>query len=160
MTIGSRIAKCRKKKNLSQAYVAEILEVTRQAVSKWETDVNVPDTENLIKLAKLFGVSVEYLACGDDDAHLKITENISVLCDDESIFDNTKADTPAPVEETMEKQPSLLSRLIGLVITFVGFVISFFSWAGGVVFIIPFLFGIVIMLYGLWLTMRTKCFWD
>ena len=58
MTIGSRIAKCRKKKNLSQAYVAEILEVTRQAVSKWETDVNVPDTENLIKLAKLFGVSV------------------------------------------------------------------------------------------------------
>ena len=34
MTIGSRIAKYRKKKNLSQAYVAEILEVTRQAVSK------------------------------------------------------------------------------------------------------------------------------
>ena len=160
MTIGSRIAKCRKKKNLSQAYVAEILEVTRQAVSKWETDVNVPDTENLIKLAKLFGTTVEYLACGEDGAAFKITESISVLCDDESIFDNTKADTPAPVEETMEKQPSLLSRLIGLVITFVGFVISFFSWAGGVVFIIPFLFGIVIMLYGLWLTMRTKCFWD
>ena len=67
MTIGQRIAKCRREKNLSQEYIAEALSVTRQAVSKWETDVNSPDTHNLIKLARLFGVSVEYLACGDGD---------------------------------------------------------------------------------------------
>lgn len=160
MTIGSRIAKCRKTKNLSQTYVAEALDVTRQAVSKWETDVNVPDTENLIKLAKLFGVSVEYLACGEDGAALKITESISVLEDGGSLLNSLEASTHAPVEESAEKQPSLLSRLIGLLMTFVGFVISFFSWAGGVVFIIPFLFGVGIMLYGLWLTLRTKRFWD
>ena len=35
MTIGERIAKCRKEKNLSQEYIAELLDVSRQAVSKW-----------------------------------------------------------------------------------------------------------------------------
>ena len=159
MTIGSRIAKCRKKKNLSQTYVAEALDLTRQAVSKWETDVNVPDTENLIKLAKLFGVSVEYLACGEDGAALKITENISVLNDDESIFDDTKADTSEPGEDAPKNGVSIISRLIGLIITAAGFVISFISYAGGI-FLIPLLFGLAIMAFGIYLTLRTKRFWD
>lgn len=68
MTIGERIAKCRKEKNLSQEYVAELLEVSRQAVSKWETGQSEPDTANLIALARVFGVSVEYLACGEEDS--------------------------------------------------------------------------------------------
>ena len=66
MTIGSRISKCRKAKNFSQEYLAEILGVSRQAVSKWETDQTEPDTNNLIGLARVFGVSVEYLANGED----------------------------------------------------------------------------------------------
>lgn len=66
MTIGERIAKCRKEKNLSQEYIAEQLEVSRQAVSKWETNQTEPDTGNLIKLARVFGVSVEYLASGEE----------------------------------------------------------------------------------------------
>ena len=66
MTIGERIAKCRKEKNLSQEYIAELLDVSRQAVSKWETGQTEPDTSNLIKLARIFGVSVEYLANGEE----------------------------------------------------------------------------------------------
>ena len=66
MTIGERIAKCRKEKNLSQEYIAELLDVSRQAVSKWETNQTEPDTSNLIKLARTFGVSVEYLANGEE----------------------------------------------------------------------------------------------
>ena len=58
MTVGQRIAKCRKQKNLSQEYIAEQLDVSRQAVSKWENDLTEPDTGNLIQLAKVFGVSV------------------------------------------------------------------------------------------------------
>ena len=68
MTIGSRIAKCRKEKNLSQEYLAEMLEVSRQAVSKWECDITEPDTGNLIALSNLLGVSVEYLAKGEATA--------------------------------------------------------------------------------------------
>ena len=66
MTIGNRISECRKEKNLSQEYVAEMLDVSRQAVSKWENDLTEPDTGNLIKLARLFDVSVEYLANGEE----------------------------------------------------------------------------------------------
>ena len=66
MTIGERIAKCRKEKNLSQEYIAELLGVSRQAVSKWETNQTEPDTGNLIGLAKIFSVSVEYLANGEE----------------------------------------------------------------------------------------------
>ena len=64
MTIGNRICELRKKYSYSQEYVASVLGVTRQAVSKWETDQSAPDTYNLIALAELFDVSVEYLAIG------------------------------------------------------------------------------------------------
>ena len=65
MSIGKRISKKRKKHNYSQEYLAEQLNVSRQAVSKWEQDQTSPDTANLIALAKLFGVTVEYLATGN-----------------------------------------------------------------------------------------------
>ncbi len=64
MSIGNRIRELRKKHNYSQEYVAEQLDVSRQAVSKWEQDQTSPDTNNLIALAELFGVSVEYIATG------------------------------------------------------------------------------------------------
>ena len=64
MTIGKRISDLRKASGYSQEYVAEKLGVSRQAVSKWETDAAAPDTYNLIALAELFSVSVEYIAIG------------------------------------------------------------------------------------------------
>ena len=64
MSLGQRISKLRKDKGYSQEYVAEQLDVSRQAVSKWETDAGAPDTYNLIALAELLGVSVEYIATG------------------------------------------------------------------------------------------------
>lgn len=64
MTIGQRISDLRRKFSYSQEYVAEQLDVSRQAVSKWEQDQAAPDTYNLIALAELFHVTVEYLAVG------------------------------------------------------------------------------------------------
>ena len=64
MSVGERIAELRKEQNISQAELARMLEVTRQAVSKWETDQSSPDTLNLIKLADLLDTEVEYLASG------------------------------------------------------------------------------------------------
>ncbi|MBE6632138.1 MAG: helix-turn-helix transcriptional regulator, partial [Ruminococcaceae bacterium] len=65
MTIGKRIRELRVSRSYSQEYLAEKLGVSRQAVSKWETDLSAPDTYNLIALSKLFGVSVEYIAIGE-----------------------------------------------------------------------------------------------
>ena len=64
MTLGKRISELRNERKYSQEYLAECMHVSRQAVSKWENDVSSPDTNNLIQLAELFGVSVEYLATG------------------------------------------------------------------------------------------------
>ena len=61
MTMGQRIALRRKLKNLSQEALAEQLEVSRQAISKWESDGAVPEVDKLIALGKLFGVSVGWL---------------------------------------------------------------------------------------------------
>lgn len=61
MTTGEKIAKCRKEKNLTQSELAEMLSVTRQAVSRWEGDLAFPETDNLVKMCKIFGVSCDWL---------------------------------------------------------------------------------------------------
>lgn len=68
MTLGERISKSRKLKNYSQEYLAEELDISRQAVYKWEKDLSSPDTAHLIKLSELLGVSVEYLATGKNES--------------------------------------------------------------------------------------------
>ena len=64
MSIGERITDLRKARNISQGQLAELMEVSRQAVSKWETDQASPDTIRLIKLADVLDTDVEYLATG------------------------------------------------------------------------------------------------
>lgn len=61
MRTGEKIAFLRKKKGLTQEQMAEILEVSRQSVSRWEIDMAFPETEKLIKLSRLLECSVDYL---------------------------------------------------------------------------------------------------
>jgi len=74
MTIGNRIKTLRRQLNYSQEYIAEQLDISRQAVSKWEKDITSPDTNNLIQLAELLNTTVEYLASGKKD-NKEITYN-------------------------------------------------------------------------------------
>ena len=64
MSIGERITELRKDRKLSQGQLAALLDVTRQAVSKWENDQSSPDTIKLIQLADVLDTDVEYLATG------------------------------------------------------------------------------------------------
>ena len=61
MTLGDKLTKLRKENNYTQEQLAEILGVSRQAVSKWESDTAYPETEKLIKLGELYGCSMDYL---------------------------------------------------------------------------------------------------
>lgn len=61
LTLGQRIAECRKKRNISQEALGEKMGVSRQAISKWEADGAVPEIDKLIALSKLFGVSIGWL---------------------------------------------------------------------------------------------------
>ena len=63
--IANRLYELRKKSGLSQEELAEKLNISRQSVSKWERAEASPDTDNLILLAKLYGVSLDELLMGD-----------------------------------------------------------------------------------------------
>ena len=62
MLLGEKIRELRMRQGLSQEALAARLGVSRQAVSKWEKNLSYPDTENLLALAALLGVSSDELA--------------------------------------------------------------------------------------------------
>ena len=72
MTLGERIRGERKKRGLSQEEQAEILNVSRQAITKWETDRGIPDIANLIRISEEFEISLDELIKGDNSVKRKI----------------------------------------------------------------------------------------
>ncbi len=109
MSIGNRISELRKKHNYSQEYVAEQLDVSRQAVSKWEQDQTSPDTSNLIAIAELFGVSVEYIATGKT---IDVPQS-----------SNEKSSTPKELPDQTGA-----NRLLGIIILAIGIVFCVVMW--------------------------------
>ena len=73
MTIGKRIAALRREKGLKQDDLAQMLEVSPQAVSKWENDQTCPDISLLPKLAKSLGISVDELLSGKQEVQPVVT---------------------------------------------------------------------------------------
>lgn len=61
MVLSEKLAALRKEHGYSQLYVAERLNVSRQAISRWEVGSSVPSTENLLELSRLYGVSLDEL---------------------------------------------------------------------------------------------------
>lgn len=74
--IANRLVKLRKEKGLSQEELADKLGLSRQAVSKWERAEASPDTDNLICLAKLYGVSLDDLLNTDDSIETIVEEQV------------------------------------------------------------------------------------
>ena len=61
MHIGSKLAAARKAQNLTQEQLAERLGVSRQAVSRWESNTSYPETDKIVRMARILGVSCDYL---------------------------------------------------------------------------------------------------
>lgn len=87
MTFGEKLSKLRKENNYTQEQLADILGVSRQSISKWESDMTYPETDKLIKLGKLFDCSMDYLLNRD------ITEK-----------QNTKPPETGPLWDMFKKQ--------------------------------------------------------
>lgn len=64
MTTGERLKELRKKQGITQEGLADTLQVSRQSISKWESDAAFPETEKLIKMAELYQCSVDYILRG------------------------------------------------------------------------------------------------
>lgn len=61
MTLGEKLSKMRKENNYTQEQLADVLGVSRQAISKWESNITYPETDKLIRISELFNCSLDYL---------------------------------------------------------------------------------------------------
>lgn len=66
LNIGNYIKKLRKEKHLSQYMLAEMIPISRQAISKWETGKSIPDSQTLIRLSELFNVTINEILAGGE----------------------------------------------------------------------------------------------
>lgn len=79
MALGERIKACRQSAGMSQEKVAELVGVSRQAVTKWEVNQSAPNTENLFKLAEIFGTTVDILLASENETKQSPAEQIYYL---------------------------------------------------------------------------------
>ena len=79
MALGERIKSYRQNANMSQEMVAELIGVSRQAVTKWEANQSAPNTENLFKLAEILGTTVDMFLDSEEGTKQSPTEQIYYL---------------------------------------------------------------------------------
>ena len=101
MTVGERISSLRKERNISQGELAKMMDVTRQAVSKWENDLSAPDTIKLIQLADALDTDVEYLATGNHSKIKSTPKVITMLHPVEKVVEKV-IEKPVVVEKVVE----------------------------------------------------------
>lgn len=111
MNIGEKIFELRKEKNLSQEEVAEKLNVTRQTVSKWETNQSTPDLDKIMPLCELFGISTEELLTGKSE---------TIIEEKEKVIEENK-DKPLTREEVRKKSAEVVSTSVFLYVVAIAF---------------------------------------
>lgn len=75
MTLGDKLSKLRKENNYTQEQLADVLGVSRQAVSKWESNITYPETDKLIHISKLFHCTTDYLLLDEDETVTDTEQN-------------------------------------------------------------------------------------
>lgn len=110
MTVGERIIQLRKDHHINQSELARMMNVSRQAVSKWENDIAAPDTLRLIQLADALNTDVEYLATGKKAESKTRTEVIIQEKPVEVVVEKV-VEKPVIVEKTVEV-PKIMERVI------------------------------------------------
>ena len=112
MSIGERIVQLRKARNISQGQLAKMMDVSRQAVSKWENDLSSPDTVRLIQLAEVLDTEVEYLATGTcvqkpAPEVVRVVETVEKIVEKPVIIQKTveiERPVPANITKTLVKK--------------------------------------------------------
>lgn len=106
MAISEKILNLRKERGLSQEAFAEMLGVSRQSVSRWESGAAVPDIDKIILLSELFGVSTDYLlkpdqplSATEDESETNETDNSEVIIE-EDIIAPSESEDESPVTPT------------------------------------------------------------
>lgn len=142
--IGKFIADCRKEKGLTQLQLAEKLNITNRAVSKWETGKSCPDVSLMLELCNVLGITVNELLSGErilmEDYQKKAEENLVELQDKKM-----KA-------QKMFKRIELVWLAIAILLVPVHFAINYFypnnegTWIGNIILLIGLIMFIVYFL--------------
>ncbi len=82
MTTGDKISKLRRENNYTQEQLAELLGVSRQAISKWESSLAYPETDKLIRISELFDCSLDYLLKDSVDERWSSNSGCELPADD------------------------------------------------------------------------------
>ena len=134
MTLNSKIAYCRKKAGMSQEELGEVIGVSRQAISKWETGESTPEVGKLLLLAKAFGVTTDWLLSDEEPILEKEEEEPQV---NENPYYHKTMDDIGGTPDWIDNLPRSLGRLIkrfswllGVYVAVIGLIFSIF---GGVV---------------------------
>lgn len=152
MNLGEKIHQQRTMKELSQGDLAEMLNVSRQSISKWENNTATPDLEKIVKMSEIFEISIDELVKGEE----KIAINETVTFNDNQSEENI--DFPSVSSE--KSQISHIQRITGIILLCMAFLVVLFfavmgGFLGGIIFASPFLVCGVICLTckrnaGLW----------
>ena len=145
MNLGENIYRLRTERNLSQGDLADALEVSRQSVSKWENNSAVPELEKLIKMAQIFGITIDELVTGEETKTEKQEEPIP-----------PPPPPAAPVAPPPAKQGLTPQQILGIVLlAFGGLCLIVFTvvgifvglWLMGLAIALPFLLcGLICLL--------------
>jgi len=113
MSFGQRLYYLRKERNLSQEDLAELLSVSRQSISKWETDASVPELDKLIKLSEVFGISLDHLIRNE------VTEDAESPCLPQTVPPTSSYERP--VLPSPERQGiGTTQKIVGAVLIAIG----------------------------------------
>ncbi|MBR2479167.1 MAG: helix-turn-helix transcriptional regulator [Clostridia bacterium] len=141
--IGRFIAECRKKKGLTQMQLAEMLNITDRAVSKWETGRTMPDSSIMIELCDILEISVNELLCGEviamDNYKEELENNLLEMVKQKEAADRTLL--------ALEWVIGILSCVVIFVPVFIGALLPMEDWMRLVVVFSGFIPGIIGFLY-------------
>ena len=148
MNLGERIYQLRTQKNLSQGDLADLLNVSRQSISKWETNSSVPELDKLIKLSQVFGVTLDALVLE------KASETIPQTTAPQIVY--VERLKPRSAQSTIGIILLCFAALAWLVVALFGDILA------GLVIALPFLFcGLICLLVrhhaGLWCSWIVYC---
>ena len=125
MSVSKQLIHLRSVKGISQEELASLMSVTRQAVSKWETDQTLPDSEKIIRLSEIFGVSTDYLLKG------KETDPMDIYSQHDSKAGNDMSAEVTEILDNVHQMSKAKRYLIG---------------AGVLILIIAFIIGIIFLI--------------
>lgn len=122
MNLGENIYTLRTKMNMSQTDLANEVDVSRQSISKWETGSAIPDLDKLIRLSKIFGVTLDELVGNETEAVDKTNEPVLMTQEQVDMIINDIRKECKPVPSKI-KISDIIINIIGGILAFQGFMI-------------------------------------